>query len=586
MDLVKSDLPLFIKQTKAHPTRESLLSLCELNCSSPAGSLLVQHNVAPFLARLISERPEFADLCLIGLLNLVKHCEEEIPINLPSLFDAVFPSHSHAPFDIPASNDPPSVALVELFLLLSVNACFKSKGAKLPPRNIESLFDFAERYDSHVVKLDWVSLPFYTLPRDVGVQNARGEIPLRKLLFCFLQLVMPRLENDLHSMIGLEVATRCLKAACVELKNTPMNPENEAYLTIVLKLFEGVEAAKPIYFDMQPDLMDTLVGLLQYGLASAHGDRVAVASVMVMGFLMLIESGCADENAVLALRALQSGLLPVLFKHCADLEKPEHEFTYSYDIGACAIGTVLHGLRSCLVYKGVLKEMKENQHESVRWLEDFLAGSAFSRKSKIGKTLQALLSDLEILMEPEEHVCGSCRCCSVNFGVAFKKCAACMTYYCSKECQVKDWKVGTHKKDCANSFKPQLAMTSVGKARFKLLKRTVERNWGALRKQFKRNKMEADDVCVWVDLGREFATVELIRFAELKARAVRIDESRPQVPEGMTMCSHPLTLLERVNGPESLVAIARSTGTLVAVGKNEDVVDLRMMGVSVKKAFA
>jgi hypothetical protein len=45
--------------------------------------------------------------------------------------------------------------------------------------------------------------------------------------------------------------------------------------------------------------------------------------------------------------------------------------------------------------------------------------------------------------------CGNARCYEIQMDAAFKRCSACRAVaYCSKACQMTDWKSGGHKRHC------------------------------------------------------------------------------------------------------------------------------------------
>ena len=55
---------------------------------------------------------------------------------------------------------------------------------------------------------------------------------------------------------------------------------------------------------------------------------------------------------------------------------------------------------------------------------------------------------IKMLKSVEAHLCSTCALCHKRLNSDGKKCVKCKSvYYCSKDCQVKDWK-NKHKSEC------------------------------------------------------------------------------------------------------------------------------------------
>lgn len=56
--------------------------------------------------------------------------------------------------------------------------------------------------------------------------------------------------------------------------------------------------------------------------------------------------------------------------------------------------------------------------------------------------------DVQRTAHTYRYSCAYSGCMNVETSKPFPRCSKCLTRYCSKECQVLDWKVGQHKEKC------------------------------------------------------------------------------------------------------------------------------------------
>ncbi|KAI9348108.1 hypothetical protein BDR26DRAFT_853977 [Obelidium mucronatum] len=325
------------------------------------------------------------------------------------------------------------------------------------------------------------------------------ESPSRRLFIFGLQVI---LKQQVH--IPLPLGLRLLTIIFHELEKVPVSTSTVLHLTHTLGLLALVQYNHVGHTQQIVDalrehkIVSVVLSLLEQALSlKSRPSNCIVFAFECVSDMLLLELELLDPTFPSAVEAIRCNLIELsirAFESAAKLTPAatEHEVE-SARMLYCR-------LCHCLYHKSILKVFASKQP----LVETFLDNPKNS-DSPIRSIMKRLCSDYQIMRSKIRKPCAFCLKLEEEDGnVKFKKCQNCFTNYCSKECQIQDWKRGHFKQ--------------FNEALTRIIHDHLTQNFEEIKNIICLKQVSPEDMILWIETGWSGSKMDVLAFDEMRIR--------------------------------------------------------------------